>query len=125
MPSWYSAVGRVGVDVGAERDDAAERPVLDLDLLVEPALGPRRQAPADEQQLAPADLDLDLVGVDAGELGVDDRPRRVVDVEDVDRGENAARRRCGSKTSPNSSSTSRRIRSKFAKRSREDMRLEA
>ena len=39
---------------------------------------------AGDDELAALDLQLDLVGVDAGELGVDDRARRVALVEDVD-----------------------------------------
>ena len=117
-------LGGVGVDVGAERDDAAERPVLDLELLVDALLlGLGRAAVAGEDQLAAADLELDLGGADAGELGAHHRARRVGGVVDVDRRREraaAARRRPRPKTSPNSSSISRRMRSKLAKRSRSD-----
>ena len=88
-------VGRarlLGDDVGAERDRAAERPVLDLELLVDAALDVGLAAVAGERQLAALDLEPEVAGVDAGELGVDDRARRLVGVEDVDRGREA---RCG------------------------------
>ena len=49
----------VGDDVGAELDDAPERAVLDLDLLVEAPLGLLRAALAGDQQLAAADLERD------------------------------------------------------------------
>ena len=45
---------------------------------------------AGEDQLAAADLELDSAGVDAGEVGAHDRPRRVADVVDVDGGREAA-----------------------------------
>ncbi|MEZ5120789.1 MAG: hypothetical protein R2736_04305 [Solirubrobacterales bacterium] len=66
--------------------------MLDLDLLVDAVLGVVGQAAAaGDDQLATADLEVDLVDVDAGELGGDDRPRRVADVGDVDaRGEPGA-----------------------------------
>ena len=96
--------------------------MLDLELLVEALLVGRRREPlAAEDQLAAADLELELGGVDAGQVGAHDRPRRVADVVDVDGGEKPPRRRGASprsKTSPNSSSISRRMRSKLAKRSR-------
>ena len=60
-------VGRrrgLGVHLRPEGDDAAERPVLHLDLLVEALLAALRRAPvAREDELAAADLQLD---VDAG-----------------------------------------------------------
>jgi uncharacterized protein (DUF427 family) len=83
---------RVGVDVGAERDDAPERAVLDLELLVDAALGLRRAAVAGDDELAAADLEPTSSGsMPARSAG---RPRaagrRVVD---VDRGREAAARR--------------------------------
>ena len=45
---------------------------------------------AGDDQLAALDLQPDLVGVDPGELGVDDRAGRLAFVEDVDRGREAA-----------------------------------
>ncbi len=84
-------LGLVGGDVGAELDRAPERPVLDLDLLVDAALGLVQRAPAaGDDQLASADLQVDLADVDPGQLGGDDRPRRIADVGDVD-----ARREAG------------------------------
>ena len=81
----------VGVDVGAERDDAPERAVLDLELLVDALLVGRRREPlAGEDQLAAADLELELGRVDARQVGAHDRARRVADVVDVDRGREAA-----------------------------------
>ena len=115
-------VGGVGVDLRAERDDAPERPALDLELLVDAVVGRRLGlAVAGEDELAAADLQLDCVRVDPGEVGADDRPRRIARVVDVDGGREAAapaRREAAIETSPNSSSISRRIRSKLAKRSR-------
>ena len=78
---------RVRVDVRAERDDAAERAVLDLELLVHPLLLGLGSPPLPgDDQLAAADLQLDLGRADAGELGAHDRARRLGDVVDVDRG---------------------------------------
>ena len=51
--------------------------MLDLELLVDAALGLGRAAVAGDDQLAALDLEADLVGVDPGQLGVDDRARRV------------------------------------------------
>ena len=66
--------------------------MLDLDLLVEPALGLLRAALAGDQELAPADLEADLVDLHPGDVGLDDRPRRVARVVDVHaRAEPAAR----------------------------------
>ena len=64
--------------------------MLDLDLLVEPTGRLRGPALAGDQQLAPADLQGDVRDADSGELGLDHRARRVIDVEDVDRGREAA-----------------------------------
>ena len=72
-------------DVGAELDDAAERAVLDLDLLVEAPARLVGAALAGDQQLAAADLERHVLDVDARELGLHDRPGGVVDVVDVDR----------------------------------------
>jgi hypothetical protein len=79
--------GRVGVDVGPERDDAPERPVLDLELLVDGILRRRRVVltVTRQHELAAGDLELDRVGVDPREVGAHDRARRVADVVDVDR----------------------------------------
>ena len=110
----------VGLDVDAERDHAPERPVLDLELLVDALLAALGPAVAGQHELAPADLELDLRRVDAGQVGPHDGPRRVGRVVDVDGGREAAPPRASrrSKTSPNSSSISRRMRSKLANRSR-------
>ena len=60
----------------------------DLDLLVEAALGLVRPALALDDQLAPADLESDVVRADAGELRLDDRARGLAAVVHVDvRGE--------------------------------------
>src|SRR4051812_43905735 len=75
----------LGDDVGPERDRAAKRPMLDLELLVDATLDVGLATVAGERQLAALDLEPEVPGVDAGELGVDDRARRVVGVEDVDR----------------------------------------
>jgi hypothetical protein len=83
-------LGGVGIDLGAERDDAPERPVLDLELLVEALLVLGGSPVAGEDQLAAADLEVDVVGVDAREVGAHDRPRGVADVVDVDGGGEAA-----------------------------------
>jgi hypothetical protein len=45
---------------------------------------------AGEDQLAAADLEVDVAGVDAGQVGAHDRARRVPDVVDVDRRREAA-----------------------------------
>ena len=109
-------------DLGAERDHAAERAEVDLELLVEAALGVVGAAMAGDDELAALDLERQLVRVDAGQLGLHDGARRVALVEDVDGGEKPPRlagaRPVRSKTSPKSSSISRRMRSKFANRSR-------
>ena len=73
-----------------ERDHAAEGPEVDLELLVDAALGVGRPAVPGEDQLAPVDLQGELVGVDAGQLGLDDGARRIALVEDVDRRREAA-----------------------------------
>ena len=85
----------VGVDVDAERDHAPERPVLDLELLVDALLAALGLAVAGQHQLAPADLELDLRRVDAGQVGPHHRPRRVGRVVDVDGGREAAAPRGG------------------------------
>ena len=72
-------------------------PKLDLELLVDAALGVGRPAVAGDDQLAALDLEAELVGVDARELGVHDRARRVAVVEDVDA---RARTRRGARPSP-------------------------
>jgi hypothetical protein len=64
--------------------------VLDLDLLVEAAGGLRGTALARDEELAAADLEGHLLNVDAGQLGLHHRPRRIVGVVDVDRGREAA-----------------------------------
>ena len=64
--------------------------VLDLELLVHAVLAGLGGAPAGQDQLAPADLERDPVRVDAGEVGADDRARRVAGVVDVDGGREAA-----------------------------------
>ena len=83
-PVLVARAGLVGVDVGAQLDQAAKQPALDLDLLVDLAGGLRRAAPPGEEQPASLDLERDLVDVDAGELGGHDRPGRVRRVGDVD-----------------------------------------
>ena len=80
----------VGDDVGAERDRAAEGAEVDLELLVDAALGVGRAAVAGETSSRPSISSVDLVGVDAGQLGLHDRARRVALVEDVDGGREAA-----------------------------------
>jgi hypothetical protein len=45
---------------------------------------------AGEDELAAVDLERQLVGIDAGELGLDDRARGIAFVEDIDRGREAA-----------------------------------
>ena len=95
MPSSYEARACVGHHVGAQLDEAPERPVLDLDLLVEPAGRLGRAALAGDQQLAAADLERHVGDVDPGEVGLDHRARRVVGVEDVDRGREAAAAQAG------------------------------
>ena len=78
------AVGRrggLGDDVGAERDPAPERAEVDLELLVDAALGVGGAAVAGEDELAALDVEGDLVGVDARQLGharprAAGRPRR-------------------------------------------------
>src|SRR5918998_4177679 len=68
--------------------------MLDLELLVDATLGVGLATVAGERQLAALDLQAEVAGVDPGELGVDDRARRIVRVEDVDRrGEAGAPRR--------------------------------
>src|SRR4051794_24769481 len=89
-PVAVGGAGLVGDDVGAERDHAAKRPEVDLQLLVDAALGVGRAAVAGDDQPAALDPQPDLVGVDARQLGVDDRARRIAFVEDVDRRREAA-----------------------------------
>src|SRR5512133_3183173 len=62
----------VGDDVRAQLDHAAERAEVDLELLVDALLGVGRPAMAGEHELAPLDLERQLVGIDARELGLDD-----------------------------------------------------
>src|SRR5256885_1790627 len=59
----------------ADLDAAPERPVLDLDLLIEPALRVLRAALALDDQLAAADLERHAVEIHAGDVRLDDRPR--------------------------------------------------
>ena len=116
-------VGGVGVDVGAERDDAPERPVLDLELLVDAVVaGASGLAMAGEDRArargSPAGLRWGRC-----RRGRRARPRAAGRTRSRRR-RRARSRRAGaatrprSRTSPNSSSISRRIRSKLAKRSR-------
>ena len=113
------AVGRRGGlrdDVGAERDRAPERAEVDLELLVDAALGVGGAAVAGEDELAALDVEGDLVGVDARQLRHDDRARRVALVEDVDapgrsrrgRGERGRRRRRRRRTARPSAAASAR-----------------
>src|SRR4051794_19733868 len=68
----------------------------DLDLLVEAALALLRLALAGDHDLAAADLDAHVVQVDAGEVRLHDRARRLAAVVDVDvRREGAPRREPG------------------------------
>ena len=53
-PVLVGGVGGVGVDLGAERDDAPERPALDLELLVDAVVGALGLAVAGEHELAAA-----------------------------------------------------------------------
>src|SRR3954451_10199872 len=73
----------VGLHVGAELDHPAERPVRDLDLLVEPAARLLRTPLAGDDELAALDLERHLVDVHAGKLGLDDRARRLAAVVHV------------------------------------------
>jgi len=74
------AVAVVALDGGAldgagEADGLLEAAVGDLDLLADHALGADRVAPAAaDDELGAADLDLQLVGADAGQLQLDDPP---------------------------------------------------
>ncbi len=83
MPSVYVARAWSGIDLGAERDHAAERAEVDLELLVEAALGVVGAAMAGDDELAALDLERQLVGIDAGQLGLHDGARGVALVEDV------------------------------------------
>ena len=82
-PVLVARAGLLGHHVGAQLHHPPERAVLDLDLLVEPAGGLVRPPLAGDHELAPADLEPDLVDVHPGELRLHDGARRVVDVEDV------------------------------------------
>ena len=73
-----AGLGLLGHHVGAQLDAAPERPVLDLDLLEQPAPGLLRAPLARDQQLAPADLQRHVLDQHAGQVGLDHRPRRVV-----------------------------------------------
>ena len=53
-PVLVGGVGGVGVDLGAERDDAPERPALDLELLVDAVVGALGLALAGEHELTAA-----------------------------------------------------------------------
>ena len=68
---------------------APERPVLDLELLVDAAFGLVGPAHAGEHELAPADLQGEVGAGDAGEVGLDDGTRRIGEVVDVDGGREA------------------------------------
>src|SRR5215204_2966082 len=52
--------GLVGHHLSAQLHETPERPVLDLDLLIEPPRGRRRPALAGDEQLAAADLEGDV-----------------------------------------------------------------
>src|SRR3954447_10146241 len=80
----------VGDDVGPELDHAPEGAEVDLELLIDAALGVGRPAVAGEHELAPVDLQRELVGIDPGQLGLDDRARWIALVEDIDRRREAA-----------------------------------
>ena len=110
----------LGDDVGAEANDPPERAALDLDLLVDPALGFGHGPLTGDHELAPADLERDPVELHARQLGPHDRlGLAVVAVVEVDAGREArlrgesAPRTPSPQTSPKSSSISRRMRSKF------------
>src|SRR2546429_7090583 len=66
--------------VRPERDRALERAVLDLELLVDAALGILGPTMARDRQLAALDLQRQLVGVDARELRAHDDPGPIVRV---------------------------------------------
>src|SRR5262249_35342359 len=73
----------LGIDVLRQRDLPLERPVLDLHLLVVPAvLGPPALT-RDQQRLRRRDQ-LNVLGVDARQLDLDGQGRRVVAAVDVD-----------------------------------------
>src|SRR5690242_6371350 len=80
------------VHVRAQLDHPPERPLLDLYLLVEAALGVLRGALAADQQLAPADLEAHIVDVHTRQVHVDHGLRRIAAVVHVHpRGEAPAR----------------------------------
>src|SRR4051794_14076069 len=63
-------VGRrrlLGLHIRAQLDHALERAVRDLDLLIEPVLGLLGAPLARDHQLAAADLERDVVGIDTGD----------------------------------------------------------
>ena len=64
--------------------------MLDLDLLVEPTGRLGRTTLTRDQQLSATDLERHVLDVDPGEIRLDDRPRRIVRVVDVNRGREAA-----------------------------------
>ena len=102
-PVLVAGADAVGVDVGAELDEAAEGSALDLDLLVAVGGGLGRAAAAGQEQLAALDLQRDVRGVHAGQLRRHDRPGRI--------GARRRRRppatgRCAGASSPERSNTS-------------------
>ena len=75
----------LGDHVGVQLDDAPERPRLDLDLLVDAALGLLHRALAADHQLAARRSRGRCVSrLTPGELDLDDRPRWLAAVVDVD-----------------------------------------
>src|SRR5947209_1576001 len=80
LRSWPIASG-----VSVELDDATKRPVLDLDLLIDPTVGLRRAPTSGDHQCAALDLELEVVAGDPGQRGGHHGPGRVVGVADVDR----------------------------------------
>ena len=89
-PVLVGGAGLVGDHVGAELDLAPEGALLDLELLVDAALGVVRLALAGDHEHAPADLEIDVVERDAGEVDPDHRLGRVTAVVDVDAGAEGA-----------------------------------
>src|SRR5262249_21765853 len=83
--------GLLGLDVAGELDDAAELARGKLDLLVGAAVDVADRALAADHQGAAADLDVDRVELDAGEVGLDHGAPRLAAVVDVDAGRVAGR----------------------------------
>src|SRR3954447_7878663 len=75
----------IGLDVGVEPHRPPERPRLDLDLLVDAALGLLDRALAGDHEVPTGDLEVQAFEPDAGEVGLHDRLRllatAVVDVD--------------------------------------------